>query len=302
MSVNYTTSSLNVAGLQVTVYKNAVLGDDIANLPVAVMILTHGRTGKHDDEYMLSIINSNFEYFNEQRKVDKPSRDLVIVAFDHRNHGHRTVNAKNNFSFGGEEGKFDTGNDTHVIDTYGIFTGTGRDYSFLVDFLPPYLYRNDERTIDLWIASGVSLGGNATWIALANEPRITMAIPIIGSPKNANMYQSRAAERGVPFAPPFVPNSMVALMQRLDPASKPNKLNEPGNPYVGKKILVLAGAEDKLVPHSVGASYIDELEVGPSGVKEVYVQPGTGHFPGTPEMQSKMVEFLWKYALGPAAA
>ncbi|KZT59542.1 hypothetical protein CALCODRAFT_507427 [Calocera cornea HHB12733] len=300
MAVNYTTSKLNVAGLEVSVYKNYTLGDDIAKLPVAVILLTHGRTGKHDDEAMLKIVDRTFEFVNEKRKVEKPSHDLVIVSFDHRNHGHRTVNAENNRAWGAK-GTPDGGNDTHAMDMYGIFTGTGRDISFLIDFLPPYLYPNDERTIDVWIAAGVSLGGHATWVALANEPRITIGIPIIGSPNYIKLFQMRSVDRNTPFAPPYVPKSMLALMERLDPAQLPNTLDAPGNPYIGKKILILSGAEDKSVPHSAGAEYIDQLEVGPFGVKEVFVQPATGHTT-TPEMREKMAEFLWKYALGPGTA
>ncbi|KZO92563.1 hypothetical protein CALVIDRAFT_567243 [Calocera viscosa TUFC12733] len=296
MAVNYTTSKLNVAGLQVSVYKNSTLGDDIAHLPVAVILLTHGRTGKHDDESMLKIAERTFEYINEQRKVAKPTRDLVIISFDHRNHGHRTVNAENNLGWG-EEG----GNDTHAIDLYGMFTGTARDISFLIDFLPPYLYPNDERTIDLWISAGVSLGGHATWVALAHEPRITIGIPIIGSPNYIKLFQLRTVDRNIPFAPPYIPNSLLALMERLDPAQQPNTLDAPANPYVGKKILILSGAEDKSVPPSAGAAYIDQLEVGPFGVKEVFIQPGTGHTT-TPEMRDKLAQFVWKYALGPGDA
>jgi len=299
MAVNYVTSTLNVAGLQVSVYKTYTLGDDIGNVPVAVMFLTHGRTGKHDDESMLKIVDRTFEYFNEQRKAGKASHDLVIVSFDHRNHGHRTVNAEHNKAWGPKNHP-DGGNDTHAMDMYGHFTGTGRDISFLIDFLPPYLYPNDERIIDLWIAAGVSLGGHATWVALANEPRITIGIPIIGSPNYIKLFQQRSVDRNTPFAPPFVPKSLLALMERLDPAQQPNTLDAPANPYIGKKILILSGADDTSVPHSAGAAYIDQLEVGPFGVKKVFVQPATGHT-CTPEMRDMAAEFLWKYAFGPSA-
>ena len=40
--------------------------------------------------------------------------------------------------------------------------------SSLVDFLPWYLFPNEERVIKEWIVSGISLGGHATWIALKN--------------------------------------------------------------------------------------------------------------------------------------
>lgn len=44
--------------------------------------------------------------------------------------------------------------------------GTARDVSFLIDFLPAYLFPNNERTIVEWGVAGKSLGGHSTWIAL----------------------------------------------------------------------------------------------------------------------------------------
>ena len=74
--------------------------------------------------------------------------------------------------------------------------GASLDVSFLIDFLPSYLFPNAERTISQWLISGISLGGHATWIILKNgetptlprrtlliqptEPRIQLGIPIIG--------------------------------------------------------------------------------------------------------------------------
>ena len=46
--------------------------------------------------------------------------------------------------------------------------GTAQDVSFLIDFLPSYLFPNDERTISQWICAGKSLGGHSTWIVLKN--------------------------------------------------------------------------------------------------------------------------------------
>ena len=46
--------------------------------------------------------------------------------------------------------------------------GTARDVSFLIDFLPSYLFPRDERTIVEWVVAGISLGGHSTWIALKN--------------------------------------------------------------------------------------------------------------------------------------
>lgn len=46
--------------------------------------------------------------------------------------------------------------------------GTARDVSFLIDFLPAYLFPNGERMVAEWAVAGISLGGHATWYLLAN--------------------------------------------------------------------------------------------------------------------------------------
>jgi len=44
--------------------------------------------------------------------------------------------------------------------------GTARDVSFLIDFLPSFLYPTGRMPIAEWGVAGKSLGGHATWIAL----------------------------------------------------------------------------------------------------------------------------------------
>jgi len=88
-----------------------------------------------------------------------------------------------------------------------ILAGTAQEVSFLIDFLPSYLFPNGERTIDTWAVAGVSLGGHSTWHCLKDgayesatsayrgvhsplmgalvasknkDPRVTIGIPIIG--------------------------------------------------------------------------------------------------------------------------
>lgn len=75
--------------------------------------------------------------------------------------------------------------------------GTSRDVTFLIDFLPAYLYPSAEKTIKQWLVAGISLGGHSTWISLRTgmydatmlpwmfshghaEPRVRLGIPIIG--------------------------------------------------------------------------------------------------------------------------
>ncbi len=58
-----------------------------------------------------------------------------------------------------------------------VIAGASLDVSFLIDFLPSYLFPNEERTISQWLISGISLGGHSTWIILKdgkNAPTPTL--------------------------------------------------------------------------------------------------------------------------------
>jgi len=46
--------------------------------------------------------------------------------------------------------------------------GTAADVSFLIDFLPAYLFPMDDRSIYVWGVAGKSLGGHSTWLILAH--------------------------------------------------------------------------------------------------------------------------------------
>lgn len=74
--------------------------------------------------------------------------------------------------------------------------GTASDVSFLIDFLPAYLFPFDERHVEAWMLSGISLGGHATWIVLKNGPvpQFTMAPPKSLSPR----LQSRGSRSAYP--------------------------------------------------------------------------------------------------------
>ena len=76
-----------------------------------------------------------------------------------------------------------------------LAAGTARDVSFLIDFLPAYLYPLDgpRRITDFWM-TGMSLGGHATWLALRHDPRISLGIPIVGcAGENARSLHSGCA-------------------------------------------------------------------------------------------------------------
>lgn len=170
--------------------------------------------------------------------------------------------------------------------------------------------------MDAWGVVGISLGGHSTWLALTHgkiqamiylfvadlwiysyvDPRVTVGVPIIGCPDYKKLMEYRAKATGIPFEAPYIPANLVRLIEKLDPASKNHTSTEESNPFLGKKILVLSGEKDTLVPWVASKGFVDDLEVGPNGVKEVLLEEGVGH-ECTEKMKEMAGEFIRKSML-----
>lgn len=104
----------------------------------------------------------------------------------------------------------------------------------------------------------------------------------------------RAAKSELPFEPPYMPSSLLILLDRLDPDSanytSTSTSDASSNPYLGKKILVLHGEKDELVPWDCCRQFVEGLEVGSEGEKSIFIEEGRGH-----ETSSAMVTELGKW-------
>ncbi|KPV73132.1 uncharacterized protein RHOBADRAFT_55354 [Rhodotorula graminis WP1] len=310
-------ATLVVGGLPVTVYGLDHLTrpqpGQTATKPVAVAFLLHGRGQRSDDKLMVRFADRLVQYSHDQATTVK---DLVVVTFDQRNHGHRLVAKDRQLGWleGGKrrhQERLDAGlephdldNPSHAADMMAMQVGTARDVSFLVDFLPAALFPNDERTVADWYCAGISLGGHATWLALAHDPRISLGVPIIGSPSTHILLSHRASNLPppagpLPLAPPYFPASLVALFAREDPA------NVELERWDGRSVLVLSGEDDQLVNYVHGGTeaFVARLENEAKRCKvEAWVQPKTGHA-CTPEMIERTCEFICREGLAaPVAA
>lgn len=103
----------------------------------------------------------------------------------------------------------------------------------------------------------------------------------------------RAQNGNISYNAPYIPPSLTSVIGRLDPASQKYSANDTSNPFFGKKILVLSGKEDKLVPWVASDKFVDKLQVGESGIKEVVVAEGVGH-----ECTKTMVELAGRFVEG----
>ncbi|KAF9067221.1 Alpha/Beta hydrolase protein [Rhodocollybia butyracea] len=274
-----------VGGFPVWVYSSAT--SEPSSKPLFILFFLHGRGGKADDlEPNIKIIFENIA--SSAKVLDK---DLLVVTLDHRNHGGRLIDEKANFGWDEDETK---SNPRHAIDMYAIQEGSMRDVSFLIDYLPAYLFPESERKISGWGLAGVSLGGHSTWESLTKEPRITVGVPIIGCPDYLKLMSGRAAKYGISVdesGNKYFPKSLLRVIKERGALSTPYFVEDSSNPFYGKRILILSGAEDPLVPWSASQSFVEKLRVGPAGIKKVVVQPDTGH-KFSPEMVVEMSVWL----------
>lgn len=306
-------SVVDLAGLPVNVFGLSELTPAPARAsatpppPVCVVVHLHGRGGTADKEeniarQLYDRISRDKSTFRAQQNdgmvaTSSIQRDHLIVTFDARNHGHRTTNP---------EGQKDwkQGNNLHAMDLYGMIVGDARDVSFVLDFLPPYLFPHDERSVAEWVITGKSLGGHSTWHVLANEPRIKVGVPFIGMPDYSRLLASRTRTSFVANAPPYVPASLKALVDKIDPARTAyDAFDAKVNPFWCKKICVLSGANDKLVLWDWNEDFLRGLVVGEAtgprgempGLK-IHKRPGVGH-EVTEEMVEEAGEWIWRWAI-----
>lgn len=172
----------------------------------------------------------------------------------------------------------------HAEDMYSILSGTAEDVSMLIDYLPSYLFPQDEVDIE-WGVAGVSLGGHSTWLCLAHgnflgglivDERIKWGCSIIGSPSYIELMEHRLQNSDPTVAPSKLSKSFVQVLDRDDPGSMFRAAGEIPAVLIRKPILVLSGKDDILVPWSASDSFINVLQKVSTDIT-VTVYDGVGH-------------------------
>lgn len=129
------------------------------------------------------------------------------------------------------------------------------------------------------------------------DPRFEIGAPILGCPSYRVLMKQRAEKAGLAFEAPYMPKSLLSLLDRLDPDGVDYSSTDPSsNPYLGKKILVLHGGNDELVPWDCCKTFVDGLQVGPEGEKNVFIEQDRGHETSS-LMVSELVKWLVKYGI-----
>ena len=187
---------------------------------------------------------------------------------------------------------------------FSSLSGTAKDVSMLIDYLPCYLFPNDDREITEWGVVGVSLGGHATWLCLTSgfslsldtlmgDERINWGCSIIGCPSYINLMYQRLAKSNLPANPPHFPSSFIKILSREDPGYKFTDGKSIPETLKSKHILVLSGQDDPLVPWDASKEFIEELQKL-SNTTRVNVYPRIGH-KYTLEMLADLKEWVLQF-------
>ncbi|KAI8142548.1 hypothetical protein BJV82DRAFT_615247 [Fennellomyces sp. T-0311] len=159
-----------VAGLQLTVYgldEYKALGSE---KPVAIMFALHGRL--QDMSKMEDISQALCDLNGSGRQ--STDRHLIVITFDHPNHGSRQVHRLGNFAW--KEGRHQ--NPFHAQDMWSMFTESGRTVSALIDIVEDYLFGPTQTSrVQVWGVMGFSMGGHATFMAAANGNTLVDTAP-----------------------------------------------------------------------------------------------------------------------------
>lgn len=293
---NLSKTKMDIGGLPVNIFgleeltpaSSRALAPTPPDLCIAIHM--HGRGGSADNEEKIvrqiwdRVNRSKKQYIQQsQGQQSNSTFEFLVVSFDARNHGHRTTNEI------GQKG-WKQGNKAHAMDLYSMIVGTAQDVSFLVDFLPSYLFPYDERKVINYAVIGKSLGGHAVWHVLAKCDKIKIGVPFVSCPDLARLFAQRAPKSFVTNAPPYIPASLSSLISQIDPASLPYDTPDPSrNPFWGKRICICNGNEDRLVPWSCAEKFVQRLIVGPQNIQRnnlrVVLQEGIGH-----EVTEQMIE------------
>ncbi|KAI0451152.1 Alpha/Beta hydrolase protein [Xylaria acuta] len=317
-------TTLPIAGLQCDIYGLAEL--PAAATSISCLWLHHPRLRTKED--MAYFANEMVSAFNASSpSTAPPTRGLIAVAFDQRNHGSRLVSELANEAWR-------QGNPTHAQDMFGTVSGTVLDTTHLLDVLEGYLFGAGDgpgaspggeiRHIDSNIVLGVSLGGHSAWQLLFADSRVTAGVIVIGCPDYMNMIQDRArlsklqtftVDNGVSFlGSKDFPRALIEACKKYDPkatlfstgeistqpsTSEQDRLRVILDSTVrGKRFQVLSGGADKLVPYNAGRRFLEFFKNASSGWYKdgnVYVEdnvyPGVGH-EFTAEMRQAAVRFV----------
>ncbi|OJJ50358.1 hypothetical protein ASPZODRAFT_164322 [Penicilliopsis zonata CBS 506.65] len=233
-------TTINIAGFHVYLYGVDELTPQ-QRKDTTVLFHVHGRTRSYKDSEAVA-----HQLLHDVRERRSPATmgGLVVATFDNRNHGARAID-----TLSSQDWK--ASNPRHAQDMLSTIDGIVSDAQIVIKYLAAYV--DGLFTPARFIASGVSLGGHVSWNLLAQEPRITDAVIVIGSPNLTDMMLDRLGGYKSPSEVPTDTKEWPKAIEKLylDRDASLERIS-------GKNILILNGAVDPLVPSRFTHAWMDK--------------------------------------------
>ncbi|KAI5459582.1 Alpha/Beta hydrolase protein [Mariannaea sp. PMI_226] len=262
-------TTINIAGFHLYLFGVNEL-NDVQAKDTTVLFKIHGRTRTYNDSEAFA-----HRLLHDWRSRGSATKGLVVATFDNRNHGKRSIDEISIQDWR-------SGNPRHGQDMLSTIDGIVVDIQTSVTFLESYV--DGIFTPKDFIITGVSLGGHVTWNVLANDSRFHAGVPIIGSPNLAPMMVERLKAykktSDIPAGTIEWPRAIEKLYQDRDRSLEG---------ISGKKILILNGAIDTLVPPKYTLPWVEKFSANNEVV--LIEQEETGHS-FTFQMVDKVVDWV----------
>ncbi|QRW17861.1 alpha/beta hydrolase family protein [Rhizoctonia solani] len=155
---------------------------------IAVLFILHGHPASA--HHMKPIVGGTFDLAKNKAALLEAKRNLVIVTFD--------LEDDSDFSNAVGELEYES------TQLYNKQERIASAVSELIDTLPAVLCPNNDRFIDTWMVAGLSLGAHAAWLSMDRDPRLSVCIPIIGSPDFLEIATARNNLTGLPLVSSYM--------------------------------------------------------------------------------------------------
>ncbi|GAB1192616.1 hypothetical protein APSETT444_001809 [Aspergillus pseudonomiae] len=293
--------TINIAGFHVYIYGVDELSPQQAEDTV-VLFHVHGRTRSYADAELFA-----HQFLFQLKQMKNLAKGFVVATFDSRNHGERAAwpptrlttilkvtsnrHATDRLTSYVRIAKlYCLDAQPYINDNHEVRTGTEETRSthgnvFDIQAVMKYLkvYTGDRFTPTEFVMSGLSLGGHTAWDILSKVEGIQAAIIIVGSPNLTDLLTERlgdAADSEDGTGLTKWPKSISAMYKARDQSLE--QIN-------GKRILILNGALDMLVPNKFTLPWV-ERNASQNDVS-FNVFENTGHWLSF-EMMDTIVEWV----------
>lgn len=275
-------TSIVVAGIKLDVYGLEQYRAQKRNDPVSVVFSMHGRLSTA--QAMTDVNEKLVQLNSKSNNTSKPY--LLVVSFDHANHGSRLVDRHRNLTWKDQ----DYDNQSHAIDMWSMEKAAADTVSMLVDVLEFYLFPHAESHIVQYGVLGFSLGGHSAYLANSKDNRLSLCVALVGCADYESLLRYRATSLNLQAQAPHIPERFINQVVR-----KQDTIHNLQN-LLSTKLLMINGQEDKVVPAECNASFVENMRLSHVGTEgkdwASFVLPGLGH-----AWSDKMIELCqqWCY-------